>query len=104
MKGQEEGDDQHCLMGMYELVEGKVVHGRGVWQLGDRYLFYIKTVGRWYVSDKAGMEASEEAGWINVVSSALTPDRITEMWQVGDGQGWHDAPKMKAQLMSTGVN
>jgi hypothetical protein len=41
---------------------------------------------------------------MRVASTALTPDKITEGWQVGlgfkDGQdlGWGDAPKVRARL------
>ena len=32
VEGQEEGEHQHAMMGRYELMEGKVVNGRGVWK------------------------------------------------------------------------
>ena len=59
VEGQEEGELHHDKMGYYELMEGKLMNGRGVWQrrkeaggVGeDWYLFYAtrrccsKTIG-----------------------------------------------------------
>jgi hypothetical protein len=48
------------------------------------------------------MEAGEAAGFMCVDSIALTPDQITETWQVGptshSGKGWIDVPKVGARV------
>jgi hypothetical protein len=101
LEGQEQGDNQHDLMGVYELAEGKEVNGRGMWQIaGGRECFmYYGSNKMWYVGNRARMEAGESGGWMKVTSTALTPDQITEAWEVGkDGGGeWLDAPQVKTQ-------
>jgi hypothetical protein len=38
---------------------------------------------------------------MRVASSALTPDQVTETWQVAPGGGkWYDAPKVRARMCS----
>jgi hypothetical protein len=37
MEGQEEGEVQHALMGVYKRAEGEGINGRGVWQALERY-------------------------------------------------------------------
>jgi hypothetical protein len=44
------------------------------------------------------MEAVEAAGFMAVASTALTPDKITEGWQVFDGKAFVDAPKVRTRL------
>jgi hypothetical protein len=48
------------------------------------------------------MEAGKAAGWMLVASTALTPDQVTETWQVWDGTDmeWIDAPKVRARMCS----
>jgi hypothetical protein len=115
VEGQEQGDHQHrCqkalhrLMGLYELVEGKEVNGRGVWQMaGGRECFmYYGSYKSWFIcSGKAAMEAGKGvtyakimAGQMGVASTALTPDQITDTWKVSDGTAWLDAPKVRAHV------
>ena len=100
LEGQHQGDHQHGLMGMYELMEGKEVHGRGVWQMGQEVFMYYSSNKEWMISHRAAMEAGEASGWMYVASTALTPDQVTETWQVGDGTGWPDAPKVRARMYS----
>jgi hypothetical protein len=108
VEGQEEGDYQHGRMGMYELVEGKGVNGRGVWQLqgnSDSFLYFSRSnVMEWVISNRREMEAGEAVGWTRVTSRALTPDRVTKLWRLYDGvksgaKGWHDAPKLRVRVM-----
>jgi hypothetical protein len=103
LEGQQQGDHQHGLMGGYELMEGKEVNGRGVWQMagGLEYFMYYHNNKEWFISTRANMEAGEDAGWIRVASSALTPDQVTETWQAAPGDGkWYDAPKVRARMCS----
>jgi hypothetical protein len=108
VQGQEKDDYQHGRMGMYELVEGKVVNGRGVWQLQgniDSFLYFSRrNIMEWVISNRREMEAGEAVGWLRVTSRALTPDRVTKLWRVYDGvssaKGWHDAPKLRVRVMS----
>jgi hypothetical protein len=103
MEGQEEGDHQHSMMGIYELLNDKKVNGRGVWhgvstaaEKTGQYLYYGST--KWWIGDKEDMEAEQGAGWMVLRSTALTPDEATETWQVWDDENhtWKDAPKTQA--------
>jgi hypothetical protein len=89
-------------MGMYELVEGKEVNGRGVWQMaaGQEYFMYYDSDKEWYIGRRASMEAGENAGAMKVASTALTPDQVTETWKVGDGTAFVDAPNVRARMCS----
>jgi hypothetical protein len=105
VEGQSQGDLQHSCMGMYELLEGKAVHGRGVWQLcgeRNRFLYFSRNAfeGLWCISNMECMEAGKAAGWIIVKSSALTPDLVTEQWHVFDGSRFFGAPKLQVNMMS----
>ena len=58
VEGQAEGEPGHGLMGRYELVEGKVVNGRGVWEQqrltdGDegRGFLYYNGSRSWLIGD-----------------------------------------------------
>jgi hypothetical protein len=91
-------------MGMYKLMEGKEVNGRGVWQMaeGQEYFIYYSSSKEWYIGGRASMEAGKAAGWVRVASTALTPDQVTETWQVADmvAKAWVDAPKARARMCS----
>jgi hypothetical protein len=89
-------------MGMYELVEGKEVNGRGVWQMagGQEVFMYYASTNQWGVSKREYMEAGKAAGWMSVASTALTPDQVTETWRVWDGKSYVDSPKVRARLYS----
>jgi hypothetical protein len=89
-------------MGMYELMEGKEVNGRGVWQMagGVEYFMYYGSNKHWFIGNRARMEEGA-GGWMSVVSTALTPDQVTETWQVVDDEGdCVDAPKVRARMYS----
>jgi hypothetical protein len=110
IEGQQQGDPHHDKMGVYTLVEGKCVNGRGVWTKKEedmeqqRYLYYTKS-NKWGVGDRISMEVGEARGWMKVASTALTPDKITETWEVDisrlrppfHSHLWHDAPKVKTR-------
>jgi hypothetical protein len=101
VEGQEEGDPEYCCMGMYKLVEGKMVRGRGVWQHEGGIEYFMSYSSRsWWISSKKTMEASKSTGWITVESSALTPDRATAQWCVIDGSSFRNAPKLRVYVMS----
>jgi hypothetical protein len=98
LEGQQPGDPKHGMMGVYELVEGKEVSGRGVWKIGGKdYFMYYASNNNWFVGSRENMEAGGAIGWMSVASTALTPDTITEMWQVCDG-GWIDAGKITTRI------
>jgi hypothetical protein len=93
------------MMGAYELMEGKLVSGKGVWQRKgaglEAYLYYAGISGQWWVGrSQANMEAGEAGGDINVDSEAMTPDAATEQWKVYDGtsEAWQDAPKITTRI------
>jgi hypothetical protein len=106
LEGQEEGEARHGMMGVYERVEGKEVHGRGVWQaVGgfDRFLFYYKSSSkkRWIVSDRENMEADNGSSFMGVNSNAATPDQITAQWKASDSSAWYNAPKLRVRVCSS---
>ena len=89
-------------MGLYELIEGKVVNGRGVWQYRgtstmntsmssprrcQRFLYYVST-RKWRLSDREDMEEGKARGYLRVASSALTPDQVladgAQVWRAWD--------------------
>ena len=85
VEGQAEGEPGHGLMGRYELVEGKVVNGRGVWERkGKRgwfkrstsaYLYWRSSEGGdWNIGSESEMEDGEvgDIKWADG-GLALTP-------------------------------
>jgi hypothetical protein len=108
VEGQEEGERQHSKMGRYELMEGKIVNGRGVWQRKEgkegqkeQYLFYGSDQ-RWFISHKEEMEAGKSSGWVSVAgATAWSPDKAAAgEWEVSDGTGtWPKAPKVGARAV-----
>jgi hypothetical protein len=105
LSGQEAGDVLHCMMGAYELMEGKLVGGRCVWRRGgagsEAFLYHAND--KWWIDiSKASMESGRARGRMQVTSDAMTPDAITEQWQVYDGASktWQDAPKITTRLES----
>merc|ERR1711865_698927 len=94
----------HDCMGIYELQE-QVVNGRPVYRQqggADMYLFYASRGSKWCISDGEDMWAGRPKGWCYVVSQALTPDQITERWEVVADDGgqeayWRPAPFFKAR-------
>jgi hypothetical protein len=99
LEGQEQGDPKHGTMGVYELEEGKEVNGRGVWKAIGRENFMYYDAQRHWISGEVG----EVTGFMEVASAALTPDRITETWQVQDGKTWVDAPKVRVRVGTAGA-
>jgi hypothetical protein len=100
IEGQQQGDPQHDSMGMFELVEGKEVNGRGVWQMagGEEHFMYYASNKKWGIGGRAMMEAGKNVVLIYVASTALTPAQATETWQVWDGTAWPDALKVTAHV------
>jgi hypothetical protein len=104
IEGQLPGDLQHDCMGTYEL-QDQVVNGRPVYRQqggADMYLFYASRGSKWCISDGEDMWAGRPKGWCYVVSQALTPDQITEQWEVvaddgGQDAYWRPAPFFKAR-------
>merc|ERR1719327_684077 len=72
------GEPQADCMGVYEL-QDKVVNGRPVYQLQgaetDLFLYYASS-DKWYISDREDMRLGRARGWCQVMSQALTPDKI----------------------------
>jgi hypothetical protein len=104
LEGQEEGEVQHLMMGVYERMEDKEVDGGGVWQaLGgvNCFLHYYSSSERWMVSSRENMEAGNGNCCICVKSTAATPDQITAQWQVDDGTAWVNAPKLRVRVCSS---
>jgi hypothetical protein len=95
-------DDIDSLMGVYELMEGKVVNRRAVWQMqgGDEETFlYFSFFDEWIVSTREKMEAGSGAGFMDLVSTALTPDQAlpSEVWKVYDGTKLVASPEVQVR-------
>ena len=66
----------------------------------------------WWVSTEEDMRQGRAAGWLSCSSAAATPDKIgvggegkgeaanASDWQVDDGTGWVEAPKVKVRSCS----
>jgi hypothetical protein len=93
-------NDQYHLMGMYKLMEGKVVNGRAVWQKQggtfERFL-YRSHNGMWHVSYREQMEKGGYIGLMLLDTAALTPDqaRPSEVCQVSDGRKFVEAAEAR---------
>eukprot|EP00747_Dinoflagellata_sp_TGD_P184766 gnl/TRDRNA2_/TRDRNA2_40706_c0_seq1.p1 gnl/TRDRNA2_/TRDRNA2_40706_c0~~gnl/TRDRNA2_/TRDRNA2_40706_c0_seq1.p1 ORF type:complete len:566 (+),score=104.32 gnl/TRDRNA2_/TRDRNA2_40706_c0_seq1:34-1731(+) len=104
VEGQALDELQADCMGAYELQE-QVVNGRPVYRQqggADMYLFYASRGCKWCISDGEDMWAGRPKGWCYVVSQALTPDQITEQWEVVADDGgseayWRPAPHLRAR-------
>jgi hypothetical protein len=71
-------DDIDSLMGVYELMEGKVVTGRAVWQKqgGAKEWFLCYGHGNsWMIGARKYMEVGSMLGYMQLGAAALTPDR-----------------------------
>jgi hypothetical protein len=87
-------NDRNHLMGVYQLMEGKVVNGRAVWQkqggTQELCLYYTRdsNINKWCVSTREYMEKGKAAGCMFLATTALTPDqaRPSEMCRVSDGR------------------
>jgi microsomal dipeptidase-like Zn-dependent dipeptidase len=119
LAGQEAGEVQHNLMGVYVLMEGKMVGGRCVWKregVGmEAYMYYAASHGEWFVGgDKAAMEAGRAGGVkgnLAVTSDAMTPDAAAEKWAAlpacpvqhdiwakEEERKWREAPKVTTRI------
>jgi hypothetical protein len=95
-------DDFDRLMGIYALVEAKVVNRRAVWQKqgGDEETFlYYSGNGDWYFSEREGMEAGNDTAFMRLSSAALTPDqaRPLEVWEFHNGTQWETHPEVQVR-------
>jgi hypothetical protein len=99
-------NDQAHLMGVYvyELMEGKVVSRRAVWQKQggggeERFLYYVSSTNAWYFTSRKSMETGRSSGFMHLVSAALTPDqaRPSAVWRVDDGTQWEANPEVRVR-------
>jgi hypothetical protein len=80
-------DDIDSLMGVYELMEGKVVNRRAVWQKqggAKEWFLYYSCTNNWMVSTREHMEAGSDFCYMMLTTAALTPDqtRPSDVWEV----------------------
>jgi hypothetical protein len=109
--------DVNGLMGAYDLMQGKVVNRRAVWQRqsreGDIDLFLFNTgEGKWIVSmresmlafdfglnpgDFLGLESGAASAVMDLRTAALTPDqqREAELWRVSSGTEFVETPEVR---------
>jgi hypothetical protein len=93
-------NDRNHLMGVYQLMEGKLVNGRAVWQKqgGTQEMFlYRSHNSKWYLSNRKYMEKGKNTGYMFVATAALTPDqaRPSEVCQVYDGRKFVEAAEAR---------
>jgi hypothetical protein len=113
IEGQRPGEHQHGCMGVYELVEGMAVNGRGVWRTdlfgsagdgaGEGAYVYYGSDQAWWVSTEEDMSVGAAAGWMSVSSIAISPDRVnifSEIWRVDNGRRWVQAPNLRIRVCS----
>jgi hypothetical protein len=89
-------NDQFELMGVYQLMGGKVVNGRAVWQKQRAHLYYANN-SKWCVSTRENMEKGKAAGFVFLATAALTPDqaRPSEVCEVSDGRKFVEAAEAR---------
>jgi hypothetical protein len=94
-------DDIDNLMGAYELMEGKVVNRRAVWQKqggAEEWFLFYSSGDNWVVSTREHMEDGLSFGYMLVTTAALTPDqtRPSDVWEVcnNNDRHWVDAPEV----------
>jgi hypothetical protein len=104
-------NDQRGLLAVYELMEGKVVNGRAVWQkqggAKEWFLYYTsgcseeKESNGWAVSKREHMEAGSARCLMRLITTALTPDqaRPSDVWRIinAAGTGLVDAPAVRVR-------
>jgi hypothetical protein len=83
-------NDPYHLMGVCQLMEGKVVNGRAVWQKqgGTQELcLYCSNNSMWHVSNRGNMVKGKNNGYIFLATAALTPDqaRPSDVCKAYDG-------------------
>jgi hypothetical protein len=93
-------NDRNHLMGVYKLMEGKVVNGRAVWekQGGSTELFlYCSDKSEWFIGKRERMEKGENEGSMFLDTAALTPDqaRPSEVCQVYDDRKFVEAAEAR---------
>jgi hypothetical protein len=92
-------NDQCHLMGVYQLMEGKVVNGRAVWQKqgGSTEKFLYCANSKWFISNRENMEKGAYTGLMFLATAALTPDqaRPSEVCQVSDGRKFVEAAEAR---------
>jgi hypothetical protein len=80
-------DDIDSLMGVYELMEGKLVNRRAVWQKqggAKEWFLYYSSGNGWMVSTREHMEVGSCFCYMQLMTAALTPDqnRPSDVWEV----------------------
>jgi hypothetical protein len=97
-------DDIDSLMGVYELMEGKVVNRRAVWQKqggAEEWFMYCSSCNNWVVSTREHMEDGSAFSYMTLSTAALTPDqtRPSDVWSVCNNidRHWVDVPEVRVQ-------
>jgi hypothetical protein len=97
-------DDIDNLMGVYKLMEGKVVSGRAVWQKQDgakEWFLYYSSGSDWLVSTREHMEVGSNFSYMALSTTALTPDqtRPSDVWEVCNAARTQmvDVPEVQVQ-------
>jgi hypothetical protein len=97
-------DDIDSLMGVYELMEGKVVNRRAVWQKqggAEEWFLYYSSGNDWVVSTREHMEVGTDFCYMLLSTAALSPDqtRPSDVWRACNNidRHWVDAPEVRVR-------
>jgi curved DNA-binding protein CbpA len=79
-------DDSDKLMGVYKLMEGRVVSWRAVWQKqggAEEWFLYYSSGNNWVFSTREHMEDGSDFCYMALVTAALTPNqtRPSDVWK-----------------------
>jgi hypothetical protein len=90
--------DRNHLMGVYQLMEGKVVNGRAVWQKqGGTIELFLYCSQKWWISTREQMEKGNTLGAMVLATAALTPDqaRPSDVCKVSEGRKFVEAAEAR---------
>jgi hypothetical protein len=97
-------DDIDNLMDVYELMEGKLVNRRAVWQKqggAKEWFMYYSSGNGWVVSTREHMEVGSDFRYMQLITAALTPDqnRPSDVWMVCNAARTQmvDVPEVQVQ-------
>jgi hypothetical protein len=93
-------NDRNHLMGVYKLMEGKVVNGRAVWRkqgVTQELFLYRSNNSKWYLGKRERMEEGKNRGFMFLDTTALTPDqaRPSDVCKVYDGRTFVEAAEAR---------
>lgn len=94
--------------GMYEIVVDLYPNGQPVWrQVGGDFWLFSGRNGKWFIGgEQARLKRFDcSMGYIRCSAphKGLTPDRVEQVWQWGDGTRWRDDPHISVIAVATNL-